>query len=108
MNPGGIDVNAFPPELPPEPAGDDLEPEAAPDAPTAAAEGSEASQHQAAVEGAQDGPQWPPCEFCNGPSQLAIRYRSGGETEFSCFPCHGVMIARALNEAADAETAAPA
>lgn len=101
MTSSGIDVNAFPPELPPQPDTDDLEPEAARTPQEATAPPPETPTTREAPAAAEDGPQWPPCEYCEGVSQLAIRYRSGGETEFSCFPCHGAVIARALNEAAD-------
>lgn len=108
MSAEGIDVNAFPPELPPEPAGDDLEPDRAQNAPgdpPAAAEATSPAEPVAAAPGA---PEWPPCDYCGGTSSLAIVYRGSGEREWSCFPCHGAVIARALNEAADLEQAASA
>lgn len=108
MNAGGIDVNAFPPELPPEPAGDDLEPEQAPQPPEPAAEGDGAETPPAAETAQAVEDDWPPCDYCNGRASLAIVYRQTGEREFSCFPCHGAVIARALNEAADQEAAATA
>lgn len=104
-----VDINAFPPELPPKPdpdtddvGGDELD--RAEPAPRSVGE-------QLAAADRADWPMdWqgrrvPPCDYCGGPSSLAAIYLAEGDREHACMPCHATMIAQALNVAADAEQA---
>lgn len=104
-----VDLNAFPPELPPEPrpdtddvGGDELD--RAEQAPRSVGEAL------AAADRADWPTDWkgrpvPACDYCGAPSSLGAVYLADGEREHACYPCHATMIAQALNVAADAEAA---
>lgn len=108
-----VDINAFPPELPPKPdpdtddvGGDELD--------RAPAEPRSVGEALAAADRADWPTDWqgrpvPPCDYCGGPSSLGTIYLADGERERACYPCHATMIAEALNTAADqAQAEAPA
>lgn len=101
----GVDIHAFPPDLPPQDDTDDIggdELDRAEATQTAPLERiTEADMHEAAVE-ANAAPH-PPCDYCGGPASLGIYYLADGAKEWACYPCHAAVIAKALHEAADAE-----
>lgn len=107
----GVNINAFPPELPPRPDGDDVAgDELDHQAPAAAATPpADATEPESRWPLDWRGQRVAECDYCGGPSSLAVVYLADGEREHACYPCHGTMIAEALNQAADAATAeAPA
>lgn len=103
----GVDIHAFPPDLPPQPDTDDVDGDEL--------ERGEAT-HTAPLERVPEMPDRgddaagatlpaPACDYCGGAANLGVYYLADRSKEWVCYPCHAAMIAKALHEAADASEA---
>lgn len=109
----GVDIHAFPPELPPNPGpdtddvgGDELdragEPPRSVGEALAAADAAQPTEPAAQTSGRL-------CQWCEqAPAAVGIYYVADGTHEWACYPCHAAVIARALNDAADMAEGQPA
>lgn len=106
----GVDIHAFPPDLPPKPDTDDLDdgPERGQETPRSVGEALAQAEGQEGATGQEAASGRPSCDYCGGAAALGIYYLADGTKEWACYPCHAALIAQALHQAADGVDQAPA